>query len=501
MLNYIAKRLLLLPITLFFIALTNFVIINLAPGEPVMNMQSVTQSFALQEKFANSQGQDEQYLQFREFFGLTLPILFNTWPHTSEKTLLNELQMLKTGKYLNSQKELNPSDRTSLRILFGDRASFCLEKILSIAKSKEYSFEIRKLAYLFFLRGARKFGTVGPSLSEEQKLENRLITRNNLFLDKLSTTPLTNEKELNDALHTLTTWFSENKSQYIINPSTVELIKIFFFQTRFARYFFRVAKLDFGVVRNDPNRRVIDEVFSRLKYSLTLTVIPLVVTLILCQLFGISLAIWNRSLYDYSLSALFLILWAIPVFVVAPFLIEKIALHKNFPFTDIPFPIRGFSSDSEIFSQLSSQERLFDILRHITLPLIAIFYASFAVETRFSKAIFSDVLRQDYIKFSRAKGCSRINLYFKHATKSAAIPIVTQVASSFGLLLGGAIIVETVFDIHGFGKFFYDAILNRDYNVMMFSAIMSAFLALLGYLAADISYMILDPRVTFEKNI
>ena len=78
------------------------------------------------------------------------------------------------------------------------------------------------------------------------------------------------------------------------------------------------------------------------------------------------------------------------------------------------------------------------------------------------------------------------------------ITIVTSLAGSLGVILGGSLIVETLFEINGFGKFFYDAILNRDYNVIMFSAIAGSFLALLGYLVADIAYTILDPRVTLD---
>jgi peptide/nickel transport system permease protein len=118
-----------------------------------------------------------------------------------------------------------------------------------------------------------------------------------------------------------------------------------------------------------------------------------------------------------------------------------------------------------------------------------------ALQTRLSRAIFADVLSLDFVKTAKAKGAGPIALYGKHVGRNAAIPIITSVAGSLGVIIGGSVIIETIFEIHGFGKFFYDAILNRDYNVMMFSSLMGSFLALVGYLVADLCYMALDPRV------
>jgi peptide/nickel transport system permease protein len=221
----------------------------------------------------------------------------------------------------------------------------------------------------------------------------------------------------------------------------------------------------------------------------------MVITFILCQVFGLLMARYSGSFFDRFVQLLFLMLWATPVFVVGPFLIEKVALHHNYPGTDIPCPRRGFSSIDSQYLQMTSWERVCDIVRHITLPFLTVFYGSMAVQTRLSRAVFLDCLHQDYVRTAIAKGVTSFSLYVVHVGRNAAIAIVTAVAGSLGVILGGSVIVETIFDIHGFGKFFYDAILNRDYNVMMFSTLVGSFLGLLGYLVADLSYMILDPRV------
>ena len=273
---------------------------------------------------------------------------------------------------------------------------------------------------------------------------------------------------------------------------------IFFFETRFFRYFSRVLTLDFGTLRNDSTKTVISEVTKRFKYSLTLAILPMLITFLLCQFFGFLMAYQHNRWPDYSFNVLFLILYAIPVFVVAPWLIEKVALHGHFPFTDTPIPYSGFTSKESVYENLTSAGRLADVARHIFLPIIAITYGSLAAQSRLSRTAVLEVLRQDYVRTARSKGVKPLSILYKHVGRNAAITIVTAIAGSLGIVLGGSLIVETLFEINGFGKFFYDAVINWDYNVIMFSALAGAFLTLVGYLLADIAYTLLDPRVTLD---
>lgn len=499
MLRYILKRLLLLPLTLFLIVLANFVIINLAPGEPAFLTEVGKGGEAGRREGQGVSATEERYLQFREFFGLTLPILWNTWPSVDLKEVLAHLQMLATKKDLKTAKELSAKKYSELKVLTGDQARYTLSPLFSILQDVQEPFEIRKLALYFFLRGATRFSYIGANLTEKQKLENEAIGKNNMFLDSFRLKQFETPQALDQAISELKVWFRAHETELRLNPDTYEKIKIFFFETRFSRYMSRVIRLDFGVLRADPNRSVISEVIARLKYSLTLSILPMIATFLLCQVFGLFMAIWKDSVFDVGVSLIFLLFYAIPVFVVAPFLIENVALHHNYPFTDYPFPIRGFASEDSIYNTYTSLQRLADVARHITLPLLTIFYGSLAMQSRLSKAVFLDTLNHDFVRTAKSKGVSPFFLYVFHVGRNAAIPILTAVAASLGVILGGSVIIETVFEIHGFGKFFYDAILERDYNVMMFSALASAFLALAGYLAADITYMCMDPRVKFEK--
>jgi len=173
-------------------------------------------------------------------------------------------------------------------------------------------------------------------------------------------------------------------------------------------------------------------------------------------------------------------------------------LHHNFPFSDTPIPISGFTSPDAIYDRETSYQRVLDIFEHIWLPLAAIMYGSLASQARLSRTAVLEVLRQDYVRTAWAKGAAPFTILYKHVGRNAAITIVTSIAGSLGIVLGGSLIVETLFGINGFGKFFYDAVINRDYNVIMFSALAGSLLTLLGYLVADIAYTLLDPRLTLE---
>lgn len=500
MFAYIIRRLLLIPITLFSIILVNFIIINLAPGDPV-SITERSQDGGLTKKSdsAVAFGSDSRYLQFREHYGLTLPIIFNTWPWISLNTVEQQLWQIENRRYgPDDKEEISVKDYDQLRIRFGDQSRFIMPHLLRIIESPETDPKLRMLASKFFARGGMRQGFVSANLTEEQRAANKKIAADNLFLMNQILTPEDSPENLREKIANMQTWYNENKVQYVFEPSFGQKIKMFFIETRFSRYFSRVLTLDFGTLRNDNNKYVINEVTSRFKYSLTLSIIPMIVTFFLCQIFGFLMAYYQKGFIDISLNFFFLILFAIPVFVVGPFLIEKVALNNTFPFTNIPIPISGFTSPDSIYSQMTSKERLFDTLQHILLPLIAVFYGGFAAESRLSRTAVLEVLRQDYVRTAYAKGVPKSTVMVKHVGRNAAITIVTSIAGSLGIILGGSLIVETLFEINGFGKFFYDAIINRDYNVIMFSALAGSFLTLAGYLVADIAYTLLDPRVTLD---
>jgi peptide/nickel transport system permease protein len=430
---------------------------------------------------------------------LTLPILFNTWPSLSRADIEKTLWQIIHRRYSASDKEEIPvKDYDALRVRMGDEARFVMPHLLAILEDPQTPADMQRLAAHFFVRGGSRPGYIGPNLTPKQKEWNNHVVKDDLFLRSLLWSEGTSQEEIAKRLSQFREWYEQNKAFYGFDPTFKEKIRIFFFETRFTRYMSRVLTLDFGTLRNDSNKKVLNEVVKRFKYSLTLSIIPMLITFVLCQLFGFLMAFYQHRWPDYTFNLIFLILYAIPVFVVAPFLIETVALHHDFPFTHTPIPISGFTSPDRIYNNETSWQRLWDIMRHICLPIVAVMYGSIAAQARLSRTAVLEVLRQDYVRTAWAKGAAPSTVLFKHVGRNAAITIVTSIAGSLGLILGGSLIVETLFDINGFGKFFYDAVINRDYNVIMFSALAGAFLTLMGYLVGDLAYMWLDPRITLE---
>ena len=472
MIRYLLKRLLLLPITLFFIILINFVIVNLAPGDPttVSDMDATRR-----DKQSTVTTGEDRYLQFREFFGLTKPIIFNTWPNLTEADVKKQLSQLTLERNAMPAK-----DYDALRIKVGDEARFVMPILLNLLDDPL----VGPIAKKYFIRGAFRLPIPGYGLSKGEKDYNKKLEEDNREIAQLATTA------------EYKAWYEKNKNFYQFEPAFKDKLSIFFFDTRFMSYLKRVLTLDFGVMRNDPNKKVITEVVKRMKYSLTLSLIPMVITFVLSFFLGVLMAYYQDTFLDRGLNLFFLILYAIPIFVVAPWLIEKVALHHNFPFTSTPIPISGFSSPDNVYLKMNSYERLLDIAKHVILPMIAILYGTLAAQSRLSRTAVLEVMRKDFVKTAIVKGCSNSQVMIKHVGRNSAITLITSIAGSLGVVLGGSLIVETLFEIDGFGKFFYDAILNRDYNVVMFSALAGSFLTLLGYLLSDLAYMFLDPRVT-----
>lgn len=498
MINYILRRLLLLPVTLFFIVLVNFLIINLAPGDPVTVTDISKETGAQQQGRAVAYGSDDRYLVFREFYGLTLPILFNTWPWISQQEVNETLWKLVFRKNPQTQEEIEFSEFEKLRILFGDQSRYILPLLLNVVKDSKEPLKVRHFAARYFQRGTYRNAYIGAGLTETEMEFNRTLAENYNSLNAILNTLPDNEKGMDELALRLQDWYEAHKAFYNSEPSKSQKISAFFFQTRFFRYMSRVITLDFGTLRSDPNKTVISEVVKRFKYSLTLSIIPMLITFVLCLLFGFIMALKQNHWPDYTLNVTFLVLYAIPIFVVAPFLIEKVGLNHYFPFTHVPIPISGFTSPDKIYDQQVSYQRLFDVMTHLFLPLIAIMYGTLASQARLARTAVLEVLRQDYVRTAWAKGASLWTVMTRHVGRNASITIVTSIAGSLGIVLGGSLIVETLFEINGFGKFFYDAVVNRDYNVIMFSALAGSFLTLLGYLVADIAYTMLDPRITLD---
>jgi len=253
----------------------------------------------------------------------------------------------------------------------------------------------------------------------------------------------------------------------------------------------QIATFNFGDSYKD-HRPVIDKIKERLPITLTLNLISIFLVYIIAIPIGVMSAIKDRSFIDRITTFLLFGLYSIPSFWLAMMLIYFLGGGE---YWDI-FPIYGIqSANAENFSFF---KKLTDFLWHITLPVICLTYADFASLSRYQKGSLLEVLRENYVRTARAKGLSEKTVILKHVLRNSVIPIITIVSAILPAMIGGSVIIESIFSIPGIGQLGFEAILSRDYPLIMAITTITAFLTLIGILIADIAYVLVDPRITFE---
>jgi peptide/nickel transport system permease protein len=255
----------------------------------------------------------------------------------------------------------------------------------------------------------------------------------------------------------------------------------------------RVFTLDFGRSYKD-HRPVMEKIAERLPVTLSLNLISIFLVYLISIPLGVYSAVRHGSLVERAITFVLFALYSIPSFWLAVVLIYFLGGGE---FWDV-FPIYGIlSPGAEGFPFL---KKVVDFLWHITLPVICLTYGDLAYLSRYQKGSLLEVLREDFIRTARAKGLPESKVIFKHALRNSLIPIITLVASVLPAMIGGSVIIENIFSIPGIGQLGFEAVLSRDYPVIMAIATISAFLTLVGILLSDLAYVLVDPRISFEER-
>lgn len=242
------------------------------------------------------------------------------------------------------------------------------------------------------------------------------------------------------------------------------------------------------------HQSVLELIASKLPVSLTLGLWTFFLTYLACIPLGIAKAIHDGSRFDVITSTLILFGYAIPNFVLG---ILLIVLFSGGSFWDI-FPLRGLVSDN--WHELSWHQQILDYLWHITLPITSLMVGNFAVMTMLTKNSFIEEIRKQYVLTARAKGLSNNAILYKHIFRNAMIPLATSFPSAFiAAFFAGSLLVETIFSLDGLGLLSYESVMKRDYPVVLGSLYIFTLLGLFAKLLADISYVLIDPRIQFES--
>ncbi|MFH0948110.1 MAG: ABC transporter permease [Elusimicrobiota bacterium] len=266
-----------------------------------------------------------------------------------------------------------------------------------------------------------------------------------------------------------------------------ELDKPFYVQ--YGMWIKRLAKLDFGKSFKD-DRPVIKKIAERLPATLLLNFLSIIFIFAIAIPIGVFSAVKKDSVFDKITTVTVFLGFSVPTFWIAILLMILFGLHLGW------LPISGFRSIN--FDELTTFGKVLDVTKHLILPVFISAFTGLAGLSRYTKSAMLEVLHQDYIRTARAKGLSEMTVIFKHALRNALIPIVTIVGLTIPDLIGGAFIFETIFAWPGMGRLGYEAIMSRDYPVIMAVGTIVAILTLLGNLIADITYAFVDPRIRYK---
>lgn len=259
--------------------------------------------------------------------------------------------------------------------------------------------------------------------------------------------------------------------------------------TQYARWLQRTARLDFGRSFRD-DRPVILKIAERLPATLLLNACSLLLILIIAIPLGVLSALKRNSLFDKSLTVFVFFGYSVPTFWLA--LLSMIVVGIKWGL----LPISGLHSLT--FDELSFPQKLFDVSKHLVLPVIIEAFTGLAGVSRYVRNEMLEVVHQDYIRAARARGLGERRVIFKHALGNALIPVVTILGLSLPDMIGGGFIFETIFAYPGMGRLGYEAVMARDYPVIMGVGTIAAALTLIGNLLADLAYAWVDPRVRYR---
>jgi peptide/nickel transport system permease protein len=252
-----------------------------------------------------------------------------------------------------------------------------------------------------------------------------------------------------------------------------------------------VFRLDLGESVVD-HRSVATKIGERLPLTISLAGSAVVISYLIAIPLGIVAAIKRGQVLDRSISFVVFLLYSIPSFAAALLLILLVAGGDYLNL----LPMYGANSINA--PEMGPFAWLWDRILHMILPVICLTYASLASISRYSRVSMLDALAQDFVRTARAKGIPERLVIFRHALRNALIPIITIFALELPGLIAGAVIIESIFSLPGMGQLMLQSLDAKDDRVVMGITVLAAIITLLSYLAADILYVVVDPRITFE---
>ncbi|MFH1428436.1 MAG: ABC transporter permease subunit [Candidatus Margulisiibacteriota bacterium] len=249
------------------------------------------------------------------------------------------------------------------------------------------------------------------------------------------------------------------------------------------------------------NKTVVELIKERLPISMSLGVFSFFAVYLICIILGIAKAVRNGARFDTVTSFIILLGYSIPGFVLAVLLVVYFGPGEGHILNIVPLDGGLTSIGTAGYESWSIGKKALDYFHHLWAPTVCLSLGSFAVLTILTKNSILEHMHQLYALAARARGLSEKKVLYKHVLRNSLIPLITGFPSGFlAMFFTGSLLIEKIFGLNGLGLLGYTSVIERDFPVVMSSLFIFTILGLLGQLLTDISYVIVDPRISFEGS-
>ncbi len=474
MFRYILKRILIFIPTLLVISLVIFMLGVYAPGDPVINLMTVTSGG---ENMDDKKAGEDAYIKMWKKLNMDLPVFYFSISSQAECDTLYKIH-----------RKAHRETLGALTTEFGN-----WNEIDKYYKGLQ-TFEDKVLGFVPDSASTKTWGRLRDNIGnlynkkEPKSIENTLskldgyVNKINDTLNVLAPALVKLQGQYNDILSNKSTW-----KKYV--PS----FNWYGFKNRYHNWITRFAQFDFGISYQD-RKPIAKKIGDNIFWTMLISIISIILTYIFAVPLGVFSAIKKGTTADSLTTTFLFILYSLPNFWIATLLIIFLCNPEYLDW----FPAFGIgTAEAEGKSMLAS---LGIRIHHLILPLFCWTYGSLAFLSRQMRGGMLGILRQDYIRTARAKGLPENKVIWKHAFRNSLLPVITIFANIFPLMISGSVIIEVIFTIPGMGRMLVDAMVAQDFPVVFTIVMMVAVLTMIGYLIADILYAFVDPRITYNSK-
>jgi len=284
-------------------------------------------------------------------------------------------------------------------------------------------------------------------------------------------------------------FFASGELNPNITPESIEHLKTIYGLDKplYVQYFswvFAILQLDFGI-SFASGQMVKEEILNRIPITLTLNIISIVLVFVLSLYLGIKSALRKNSFFDRFSSQLSLLSFSMPSFYLALLLVLVFSIYLEW------LPIAGLHS----VANATGVEYYLDMAWHLVLPIFIMTFGGIGSLTLYIRSLTIEILKSDYIFFAKSRGLSKKQILRYYILPNLYPPVITLLGLSLPGIIGGSVILESIFSIDGMGLLFYQSALSHDYPVIMGILIIGAFLTLIGNMLADLILLKLNPNM------